>query len=948
MKVSVRIDGELYSNNVALPIKWADLLDEQLDEARVSIKQVPIKYFPRLTPVEVCISYTNSLLPLIKNYVLSSDVSVETPVGSGLYNHDLMLIEETKILEGIVVDEITFNNDLGRIYTNNPKKVKPSVTSESGVPPLEPDDITYYYYTPIATGSDLPIISANDIFYSALHPDAVGVYRNIKECSIKIYANSVFVKEITDKNEQFMLPITSYSYKIEYFVIMTQYNGTDGEFDFDTTVTYEFIAVKNREPLPKWTIKTVIDRVLSLAETLRLGELPRFYLNHEQAEEFDKILSPEFAFTKATLREILNQIGGYINGIPRLRGKEISFDLLGSNEIWDKGDLAYVYNEYSSNIENYATKLDSNVDNLINLVDYEQSTIIEPYFNGYKTVRSEEVFARITDGNMIIETSWPIYEIRKLTAGFIPYNDFSRQDLTPYVFEEAEYSRMKSYKGEYPEAKAYALFYTQGQKHIKGLNFKEERAFAGAKQDYAVINILEEIIGENINTSNENFYPQLAFRVEYIPIYSARICQTKSYCDRKEEPRTLVFNQSENLIEARYYGENLKGAIARIGNVERTLTYKTKNASYIPKAGYLFDSDYYIAAVNVEVLPEYFNFTISLSKDFNRLSQYIGINSQKRFFEVSEKQVYERKINYTDYLIIGDNEEAENTLLQDLTPLVKLFTENNSDYTDRLSYVIATGIDDGGAACNKISLPILSSSLGRSMVFSFEYSDSYSAGNTVDKIDGDNDVSGWFGTGCEYADYYGKINALKFDMYSTGESPTSVSRQTEIGTKLPLAMTNETSAGVISTKDRPLIIMKNSTEKLSITVQQEFITNRKNLIIGSALARLCPLVTSKKNSTSFYLLKDKINKFADKISLKNAVYTSLVSSDWILNETFKLCIGAKNFYWNNGTANSWAFISNIDPVAMTGEILIGENIEPANGYFSLQSIYITPKHKIND
>lgn len=41
-------------------------------------------------------------------YVVSNDKSVERTVGSGRYNHQLYLIELTKILEGFIGDSITF------------------------------------------------------------------------------------------------------------------------------------------------------------------------------------------------------------------------------------------------------------------------------------------------------------------------------------------------------------------------------------------------------------------------------------------------------------------------------------------------------------------------------------------------------------------------------------------------------------------------------------------------------------------------------------------------------------------------------------------------------------------------------------------------------------------------------------------------------------------------
>ena len=47
-------------------------------------------------------------------------------------------------------------------------------------------------------------------------------------------------------------------------------------------------------------------------------------------------------------------------------------------------------------------------------------------------------------------------------------------DITPYLFEAAEYDNLTSYKGSYPYAKEWALRYAQGDNKITGLCLKAE------------------------------------------------------------------------------------------------------------------------------------------------------------------------------------------------------------------------------------------------------------------------------------------------------------------------------------------------------------------------------------------------------------------------------------------------------------------------------------------
>ena len=184
------------------------------------------------------------------------------------------------------------------------------------------------------------------------------------------------------------------------------------------------------------------------------------------------------------------------------------------------------------------------------------------------------------------------------------------------------------------------MVYELGQRHISGLFNKIENAVSSALVNYTIVNILRKTTGNASLTISS--YPELAFQVSYIPVYNARVKQTKTDIEYylADRPRALVYNQGGNLIETRYYGENMKGVIARLGNLEKTYTYMLDSVSKIPKAGELFNDDYYISTVSNEYLPYYIKCTIGLSKDFNRLSQFVGINSAIRQFIRKTSQIY--------------------------------------------------------------------------------------------------------------------------------------------------------------------------------------------------------------------------------------------------------------------------------------------------------------------
>ena len=112
---------------VILPFKWNDMLDEQLDTATIELDRTTTELIEPLTPITVKITTGRggNVQTVELNYILATDDSEETPVGSGLYHHMITLVEETKYLEGFVVDSLCVTQPGGNVYTENAYPVTP-------------------------------------------------------------------------------------------------------------------------------------------------------------------------------------------------------------------------------------------------------------------------------------------------------------------------------------------------------------------------------------------------------------------------------------------------------------------------------------------------------------------------------------------------------------------------------------------------------------------------------------------------------------------------------------------------------------------------------------------------------------------------------------------------------------------------------------------------------
>lgn len=781
-------------------------------------------------------------------------------------------------------------------------------------------------------------------------------------------------------------------YTLTYYTNWRQTSLIGNSAYCNVTFKYNISAVYNKLPLKKWTITDCINRCLELVEPLQVTsatgntttgtkqltvqeiETPRFifdgvtyangirqstYTAGSQAEKYDKVIAPEFAMTKSNLREQLQQIGGFIHAEPRLKivdGKYIIvFDEYGKREYSPISKKRHITKVLKQSVNDFCTELDSTVDNLVNRLSYAKGAVVEPYNFGGKSLRAETTAMRINDSSAYIPTYLPIDDIVKLeikaptSADNSSWTDYI--NITDYVFEKADYDNMSSYDKTYPYSKAFALYYTQGEKGVQGLFFKNPDVVSQAWfQNYAIINILQAC-GANVDTSDNYRYPIISFRITYIPRYSARV-RTSKQLIIPGLPSTLAYNQGANLVETRYYGENLKGVVARLGNVEKTLTYKVGYLTDIPKAGQLFDKNYYISAVEWEIFSSYFKVTIGLSKDFNRLSEYVGISSVNRMYQVSEKQAQARDSVFNEYLLITENKEAKsNASLATLyIPFVlSEWFKSDSQFTfnPRPDFCEVWGLTKGGQRVRDydVVLPVCISEMGNSIAFSVNFQDNYSAGQKSTRVQIEA-ASTYWSDYVPYNDYYGRFYYLNFEISMlqnaeelVGERLERTLPQAKIWTEIP-GISEVTRAPIITTardaKEYPIVYRKESTEAPSLTYQLSIVTDNDAIIIGSGFARNMPFinteigvgdngVTYKPIEVKIYILEESIALFADKIDIDGLVGIS-ITTDYNVQDVNNNTELSFNPVTANKSGKAWAIVTNSRIVSHTVEDEDGKTV----------------------
>lgn len=912
MEYKVFIGNEEITEYTIIPLNEQTTLDESLDQGYLRLnytdKESAYKPFTSVS-VEIKDGYNNTRQ---LDYFIASDNKTEI-IANGTYSHELLLIEQSKWFERFLTGTKTVTHPLIHDYMATQQ------------------DITYEHYGSNPSGELIGnpqfkidnngLKSPQLIGYRFVSPTITEWFENnytdtvwesvvSASLTIKNVTTGQVITTITNLNERFDLVIGSpYVYEITYFLYVSRAGGFQSSYFKDI---FTLNVINQFEEKPNKTITDAVNELLATIETLRESETPRFVFNSEQAIKYAEVDAPEFTLT-GTLWEALKQIGGYIHAIPRLKGNEVYFDELGSNEKVSQDLSDYVTNTERFDIEQYASSIDSTVQNFVNLDSVEEGSITAPYINGLKTPRTDSGVVTLTEDNLFIQTKEPIEQIVKVEIGYLSDGTYVG-DITPYVYESAEYDTLSSYIDQYPYAKAYAIKYTIGQKNITGLNFKRENAIGTVFEKYAIKNIISKVTGKSIGIidalfDNENML-KLQFRVTYIPMVSARVKQWKPQRKDATFPSVLSYNQSAQKISSRAYGENMKGAIARLGNPEVTKVYIFDDLSMIPKVGQLFDDDYYISVVKCEYYKDFVRCELGLSKDFNKLNEYVGIKSEVRFYEISEKQATQRFINYEDFCVVGDEElSAIGSLItnEGISKFGNSFTTDITKDTIPVNVVKAKGDDN-----TEVALAVTSYAVGNSNVFTFHYDDNYSAGEEVTQNAGttiQNQV--------QYTDVYGEIEALELDFGKITDTINNYNTAVTKGNSVPRTTNISNFTSWFSTNGDKIVIKKDNREIPVFTYQLNYIANRETIIIGSGLARYSPFATSQNQTFKFCILKDRIPKFAKTISADNIkTETNLLSENVSISGNV-VKIGNLTST-TNGSA--WA-------ICQGDELIVGENID---------------------
>ena len=919
------------SGTLVYPISIGRLLDERLDETYITLYNSTVNVFDPTTLFRITVDGIDHFA------IVADDNAVELPYNSGRYKHELYLVEPTKLTEGVICQSLTFTNALSLNAAEafeyaivepfalgaNPDKVNGSWESlfrngfYSGMPgvirsdftPLSPDDfasrIAAAFVNAYIDPDSVTVTIGHDNYYSYVSVDAE--------------ENETVVQVDDDASPS----INFYSIKKDdnnigklfyYSEIKVTMGVTDTIYRYACHIPFLFEKISYSK-LP-YSITDAVCRCLELADPLLATQLPRFrfsgvtygtagegvvggvigsrtYKEGSQAETYSKVFVPELVLTQSTLREQLQRIGDVIHGEPRVDVVldpetsdpifEVSFDLYGDETKADVSGGIRVYNSTKHSINGYCTEIRSNASNLTNSLRYDEGSVDEPAKDGYTTVRTETANLRVDESNAFIPTSYPIYRITKaqlsMSAIVEGVAKYASGDVTNYILEKSAYDLLAEYDNSEIRSKSLALYYTQGQKNINGLFFRSNTlSDYSIFQRYAIVrvlaaaaNVAEDYVESMLLTSGVT---SISMQISYVPIYSNLISHSKQEYDPNAFPFAQSYSQSENLIESTSFGEHIKGVAARLGNYDTECTYifGKHSAAYKIKPGMKLD-DKYISEVRSEIYPTYEKTTLSLTANFNRISEFVGINSHKRVYEVSEKEAFERHILIKRKVILTNRDYSDlgygglSSPGYFLGAINRSLLEYGSEGNYNIGAVIATGYGNENNALGTVCLPVVASAFGNTLTFTWRYKDNYSAGTNLFYASDEKGVSGYWTNEVQYCDEFGQIKTYEFALVPRAQGISKLNYPDATGYPI---LENAPAIRVDATNRYWL--KKDSREKLTFTVEYEFQTlYLPDVVIGSGFASTNPLVSPTITKAKLYILRKPLGKFQKTISASDIV-----------------------------------------------------------------------------
>ena len=534
------------------------------------------------------------------------------------------------------------------------------------------------------------------------------------------------------------------------------------------------------ETLSRYTLQDVLFRIRNNIPTeldAQWGGTRLFDFETSLMNEFALIKSPQFFFTNQNLFQVLSEIFKYVNAIPRVIGFEGTKLIIGKdnfNQITQRISTNKLTNKgRANNAEYYVNSIEMNLENGIS--DQVETYPAKPHYLPHTT--KEYV---MTTNDLTFFTPKPIYAIKSFKVllkylltrptGTNPVDPtflYRELDLTDRVYEEQLYNLLPI--DQSGVASKYGSFvYKQGTNEIKGLGIPFPQFFGlftttaaqelfdiddGVYADYVYTlsggwgGTFDLVLDGNNSFGTRVLKGEFGFRVEYYPYIDQRVNLI-----RQQPKENLLFNyalttnQSGKALDINRVLTNGQGTLERLGNGDIVLEKSVKTLSDAFSVGQATNDNYIVSSVEYAFDDNFIKCRALLTKNFNRLSQFIGVDREFRQYEIPLNETVDRNLIYNEYVKLSFEEESSNVTYSSyfIELFRNIFGIYFSSYYDTIEGVIVkTKMNTDSYDLGQFYLSVIKSSYKNANIFNFSffnnsiayfYPDNPSSANIFDKL----------------------------------------------------------------------------------------------------------------------------------------------------------------------------------------------------------------------
>lgn len=568
--------------------------------------------------------------------------------------------------------------------------------------------------------------------------------------------------------------------------------------------------------------------------------------------------------------------------------------------------------------------------------------------------RSEDVV--LGDSNMIIKLveNLKLYEVEDI---YIGVRDESANEVftalcTEFFVTDAQYALLDNAPNflgiptidEFPDRQSAARYKIGGQ---EAEGFGDTWGVFGLQR--TIDNMVKSItkrgtdnLGGELGVIGLQLDPfdneQILFTFVYRPIVPRmRITAARTSVEDMNIRTSVRENQDENVVSVQNYGSNLLAKANRVGNEILIHTETVTKVSALKDRGYRLPTKHILTEVEKVIWPEFIKAKYTFVKLFNKLSQFIGLAGRRRQFELLPEDTVDRALNYTEYLQVvpGDVAYQNDTVFSDfaIERIIESLLFTYADNTVRGAIITSDDFDiDPTVLFNYtagdiagIYLPVFKTGAAKSLLFTFSFQDTLSAGDRIQQEDvGGTDVRSK--RAVAYTTVEGELGKarIKFINYVNPEwavgGKVDFDKFKNDAKNAPALILNNVNLGAdyLEYANGEYRFDKDLAERISFTQQLQFLGYETEVGVGNEWARLCNLILDLPGPTLYLytsdseygLLEDKKIK-VDATKLGDITnYASLINKQIVLNSSGIAAVdGVTSWAIGDGNENLSLFVN---------------------------------------